>query len=189
VYYLPRVSSLRSRVEAALTAALCGVVLYSLGRLAVKAYAYLHSPLSRDYGEGCVLMMVQLLDARGTYFLSLRDYPFVHANYPPVFIALVWPFYHWLGPSLLAPRLLSTLATIGLLIALYALVRRLGLPVMQAAALAGVAACPWFFQTWAPMGRVDMLAFLLSIAGLLVIVRDGPPWLAFPLFWLAFFTK
>jgi hypothetical protein len=189
VYYLPHVSYLRSRVEAALAAALSGLLVYSLWRLALKAYAYLHSPYSRDYGEGCVLMMVQLLDARGTYFLSLRDYPFVHANYPPVFIALVWPFYHWLGPSLFAPRLLSTIATVGLLAVLYALARRLGVGATRAAAVAALAACPWFFQTWAAMGRVDMLAFLLSIAGLLVFVGEGPAALAFPLFWLAFFTK
>lgn len=183
------VRPLRSYVEAVLALALSGVLLHGFARLATKAYAYLHSPFSRDYGEGCVLMMVQLLDVRGNYFVSLRDYPFIHANYPPVFIALVWPFYRLFGPSLLAPRLISTLATVGLLVVLYALIRRLGLTVGLSTALAGVAACPWFFQTWAPMGRVDMLAFLLSIAGLLVFVREGPLAVAFPVFWLAFFTK
>ena len=46
-------------------------------------------------------------DHGGIYFVDLRDYPFVHGNYPPAFIALVWPFYAAFGPSLLAPRALS----------------------------------------------------------------------------------
>ena len=67
-------------------------LLHALVRFGDKAWHYLSSPYSRDYGEGCVLAMVQLLHARGTYFTDLKDYPYLHANYPPVFIALVWPF-------------------------------------------------------------------------------------------------
>jgi 4-amino-4-deoxy-L-arabinose transferase-like glycosyltransferase len=178
-----------SRAEAVIALAAGGVLLHSAASLAGKAWAYLCSPYARDYGEGCVLMMVQLLDQRLNYFVTLRDYPFIHANYPPVFIALVWPFYRLFGPSLLAPRLLSILATVGLLAVMYPLLHRLGGSRRQALALTGLAACPWFVQTWAPMGRVDMLAFLLSIAGLLAFVRQKPAYVVFPLFWLAFFTK
>jgi hypothetical protein len=39
------------------------------------------------------------------------------------------------------------------------------------------------------MGRVDMLAFLLSIGGLLLYARGASLALVFPVFWLAFFTK
>jgi hypothetical protein len=183
------VAKLESRITRLLHVALGGVLIHGAMRLVDKIYAYLHSPYSRDYGEGCVLMMVQLLDERGSYFLPLRDYPFVHANYPPLFIALVWPFYRIFGPSLWAPRLLSTACALALLGVFYALVRRLGGSPTLALALTGIAACPWFFQTWVPMGRVDMLAFLLSLGGLLAFVGGKPQALTFSCFVLAFFAK
>ncbi len=179
-----------SRVaQAVFGLALLGVLAHSLARFLEKAFAYLHSPFSRDYGEGCVLMMVQLLDERGSYFVSLRDYPFVHGNYPPLFIALVWPFYRLFGPSLFVPRLLSFLAAMGLLVVVYAIARRLGLSRAPSLVVTGVAFSPWFFQTWAPLARVDMLALLLSLAGLLAFVRGARAASVFPFFWLAFFTK
>jgi len=163
---------------------------HSLARFAIAAVRYLQSPYGRDYGEGCVLAMVQLLHARGTYFTALEDYPFIHGNYPPVFIVLVWPFFAFFGPSLLAPRLLSLAATAALLVVLYDLVRRASAESRSfAAAFAAMALAPWFVQTWAPMGRVDMLACLFSIAGLWVVVRGADVRWAFPLFWLGFFTK
>jgi 4-amino-4-deoxy-L-arabinose transferase-like glycosyltransferase len=119
--------------------------------------------------------MVQLLDERGTYFMDMRGYPYVHLNYPPVFPVLVWPFYRWLGPTLWVPRLLSILATAGILIAVFALARRFGHPRAMAAALAGLALCPWFVQTWAPLARVDMLAIFLSLAGLGVWPEPSGP--------------
>ena len=172
-----------------LAAALGGVLLHSLGRFVLKAVLFLRSPYSRDLGEGCVLAMVQLLDERGNYFLSLRGYPFVHLNYPPVFPALVWPFFHFFGPSLFAPRLISILATVGVLAMIHGLIRTLTGSRPLALAAAGVALGPWFLQTWAPLARVDMLAILFSLAGLLAFVRGVRLPAVFPLFWMGFFTK
>ena len=105
---------------------LAGVLVHSAARFALKAWLYLRSPYSRDYGEGCILAMVQLLDERGTYFMDLHGYPYVHLNYPPVFPVLVWPLYRWLGPTLWVPRLVSVLATLGVVAAVYAIARPLG---------------------------------------------------------------
>jgi hypothetical protein len=85
--------------------------------------------------------------------------------------------------------LLSVLATVATLAAVYAIARRLGNPRAWAAALAGVVLCPWFLQTWAPLARVDMLAIFFSTAGLLAFVRGARLGTVFALFWLAFFTK
>jgi hypothetical protein len=182
------VNRLRLLAARAATLVLAAVLLHGLLRLGLKAFRYLVSPFGRDYGEGCVLAMVQLLHERGTYFTDLREYPFVHGNYPPVFIALLWPFHAAFGPSLLAPRAISLLATLALLAALFVLLRRVAVSAELAAALVGVALCPWFVQSWAPMGRVDMLAFFFSIAGL-ALAAGGASGKALPLFWLAFFTK
>jgi len=132
---------------------------------------------------------VQLLHERGTYFTDLKDYPYLHANYPPLFIALAWPFQATFGPSLLAPRLLSLLFTLLLAAVVGDAARRLSGSSGTGLAFAGLLLCPWYVQTWAPMARVDMLAFLLSAAGLWWIVRGGNSYWTFPLFWLGFFTK
>ena len=168
---------------------MAGVLLHGLARLALTAFLYLRSPYSLDYGEGCVLAMVQLLDERGTYFVSLADYPFVQFNYPPVFPGVVWPFYHCLGPSLFVPRLISLMATAGTLAIMYRLTRRLAGSRAVAMGLTGIALCPWFVQTWAPLARVDMLAIFFSLAGLLAFSEGMPLWAAFGLFWLGVFTK
>ena len=170
------------------------VLAQGLARFLDKARDFLASPWSRDYGEGCVLAMVQLLAERGTYFPDMRDYPLVHGNYPPVFIALNWLPYALFGPSLFFPRLLSVLATALLLGALFLLLLRLLGDRSTAALLSLSFLSPWFVQTWAALGRVDMLACLLSLLGLLLWDhdRDQVGWRryrAFPLFWLAFFTK
>jgi hypothetical protein len=170
------------------------VLAHALWRFAGRALDLLASPYSRDYGEGCVLAMVQLLAGRGSYFPNLRDYPLVHGNYPPFFILLNWPFYAAFGPSLLFPRLLSLVGTGLLVLAVFRLASRLAGDRILGAFLALAFLAPWFVQTWAALGRVDMWACLFSALGLLLSERDRDrPGLAryraFPLFWLAFFTK
>ena len=177
------------RLALLLSAVLGGVLVHALARFAEKAALYLRSPYSRDPGEGCVLAIVQFLDERGNYFVDMRDYPFVHLNYPPVFPLLVWPFFRLFGPSLFAPRLLSVVATLGILAVVYGLVRTLTGARPLSLAAAGVALGPWFLQTWAPTARVDMLAILFSLAGLLAFARGARRPAVFALFWLGFFTK
>lgn len=179
----------RGRGTLALEVALACVLAHGFARFAEKATLYLRSPYSRDPGEGCVLAMVQLLQERGNYFLDMQDYPFAHLNYPPVFPALVWPSFHFLGASLFVPRLLSTLATLAIVAAMFALVRTLTGSRALAAAAGGIALGPWFLQTWAPTARVDMLAIFFSLAGLLAHARGARLAWVFPLFWLGFFTK
>ncbi|PYQ24348.1 MAG: hypothetical protein DMF79_01960, partial [Acidobacteria bacterium] len=185
---------MRSAWSPLLRLATAVVLAQGLGRFLDKAHHFLTSPWSRDYGEGCVLAMVQLLAERGSYFPDMRDYPLVHGNYPPVFIALNWPLYAFFGPALFFPRLLSVLSTAVLLGVLFLLLDRLLGDRLTAGFLSLSFLTPWFVQTWAGLGRVDMLACLLSLLGLLFWERDreeagGRRYRAFPLFWLAFFTK
>jgi hypothetical protein len=176
-----------------LLALLVAVVLAcGAGRALLSSARILRSPWSADYGEGCTLAMAQLLAQRGNYFPSLHDYPYLVSNYPPVFVGLVALGESAFGPSLLVSRLLSFLSTLGLLAVLFPLLRRLCGDKWVALALTLLFLAPWFVTTWAALGRVDMLALLLSTAGLAVVERRGTgprAWLALPLFWLAIFTK
>jgi hypothetical protein len=185
--------SLREPARAIPLALLAAVLLFDLVRFGRGATEVLKTPFSRDYGEGCVLAMVQLLAGRGSYFTSLRDYPFVHGNYPPVFPLLNLPAYLWLGPTLLVPRLLSVLATLALVLVLARLVQRETGDVVLGSSFGLLVLGPWFVQTWAALGRVDMVACLFSLAGLHLFHRFGPEgrgrWLGYACLWLAFFTK
>jgi len=144
------------------------LALLALGfaRFAGDSLAYLRSPYSRDYGEGVVLTLVRMIAERGTYFGPVDDYPMVHGNYPPVFLLLSVPAMKLLGPSLAATRALSLAATLAAMAVVFAAVRRATQdgPLALSAALLFIA--PWFVVTWAPMGRVDMLACAFSAAGL-----------------------
>jgi hypothetical protein len=170
--------------------ALLAIVLaHGTWSFARQAVATLSSPWSRDYGEGCTLAMAQLLEERGNYFPDLTDYPFLVANYPPVFVSLVALGQRVFGPSLFFPRLLAFHATLGLLAVLFATLRRMLGAVAPAVAFTLLFVMPWFVTTWAALARVDTTAILLSLAGLSIVLRRGPgpeAWPALPLVHLAF---
>jgi 4-amino-4-deoxy-L-arabinose transferase-like glycosyltransferase len=181
----------RARLALVLALVVLGAALLRLGS---RALALLRSPFSRDYGEGCVLGMLQLLAEKGNYFTRLDQYPMVHGNYPPLFLLLNVPFYHLFGPTLFYPRLLSLLSTLGVGCLVFWILRRRTGQAAYALLFALVLACPWYVRTWAALARVDMLACFLSLAGLAVFDSHGERpgrgrYLAFSLFWLAFFTK
>src|SRR5687768_5077824 len=170
-------------------AALAALFAYPLAELGSKCAQALRSPYSKDYGEGCVLALTQLLAERGTYFQPLSGYPLVHGIYPPVFLALNALGHLAFGPSLFFPRLLSVLATLASFALVFLLLRKstdVGLA-LSGAALLGV---PWFVQTWVPLARVDMLAIALTLLGLLLASDSRrSPLLSYAPLVLAFFTK
>jgi hypothetical protein len=160
----------------------------------VRTYAKLVYPYELDYGEGHVLSMISLLAERGTYFLSIHDYPFIHGIYGPVFHLLSLPLYYLIGPSLLPPRLVATASAAILLVILYLLIQRLTRERLTSLLLTLLFLAPWFVQGWIGLGRVDMLAILFSVAGISVFdyydrTKSPKRYWSFALFMLAFFTK
>lgn len=172
-------------------AALLGFFLW---QFLAKALLYLRSPFSPDFGEGQVMALVQRMQLDGTLFGDVQRYPMLLSNYPPVFLLLNVPGFQLFGPSLLQPRLLSLAATLALSGFLFALLRRRTGDAWMAASFALLVFAPWFVQTWAATGRIDMPAQMLSMAGLYAFdrggarggVRRGVPFL---LFALAFYTR
>jgi hypothetical protein len=149
-----------------------------VGRFVFHGLAYLRSPYSRDYGEGVVLALSRLLAEHGSYFGPVGEYPMIHGNYPPVFLVLSAAAYRLFGPSLAAPRALSLLSTAALMAIVYVIVRQRWRDRSLALCAAFLLVAPWFVVTWAPLGRVDMLACLFSAAGLWLFTtaEDGRGW-------------
>ena len=159
-----------------------------------RALLYLRSPFSPDYGEGQVLALVQQVMRDGTLFSDVQRYPMLLSNYPPVFLLLNAGGFALFGPSLLQPRLLSLLAALALATFLFALLRRRTGDTWLAASFALLFFAPWFVQTWAATGRIDLPAQMLTVAGLYAFDRLGSPRglrrdLPFLLFGLAFYTR
>ncbi|HUL79159.1 MAG TPA: glycosyltransferase family 39 protein [Vicinamibacteria bacterium] len=159
-----------------------------------RAFLYLRSPFSSEYGEGQVLALVQQVVRDGTLFSDVQRYPMLLSNYPPVFMLLNAPGFRLFGPSLVQPRLLSLLATLALAGLLFALLRRRTGDVWMAASFALLLFAPWFVQTWAATARIDMPAQMFSLAGLYAFDRLGSRRglrrdLPFLLFGLGFYTR
>jgi 4-amino-4-deoxy-L-arabinose transferase-like glycosyltransferase len=174
--------------------ALGGLLGFFFWQFLAKSWLFLRSPFSPDYGEGQVLAIIQRMVLDGTFFGDLQRYPMVHSVYPPVFPLLNVPGYLLFGPTLLQPRLVSFLATLVLGPLLFATIRRRTREAWMAAAFALLFFAPWFVQTWAAMARVDMLAQMLSLAGLYSFDRLWPArgirrYVPFLIFGLAFYTR
>lgn len=165
-----------------------------IARFLFDGLAYLRSPYSRDYGEGVVLALTRLLAEHGSYFGPVGEYPMIHGNYPPVFLILSALAYRLFGPSLAAPRALSLLSTAALMVTAYVIVRQRWRDRPLALCAAFLLVAPWFVVTWAPLGRVDMLACFFSAAGLWLFATAGDGqggrwWTSGACFVLGAFTK
>jgi 4-amino-4-deoxy-L-arabinose transferase-like glycosyltransferase len=159
-------------------AACLALLAAGVGRFVFDGLAYLRSPYSRDYGEGVVLALIRLLAEHGSYFGPVGEYPMIHGNYPPVFLILGAVAYRLFGPSLAAPRALSLLSTAALMVIVYVIVGQRWRDRWLALCAAFLLVAPWFVVTWAPLGRVDMLACFFSAAGLWLFAtaQEGRGW-------------
>jgi hypothetical protein len=167
---------------------------FFLFQFLAKSLLFLRSPWSPDYGEGQVLALIQRMQLDGTFFGDVQRYPMVLSTYAPLFMLVNVPGYQLFGPTLLQPRLVSLLAALALVgLAFLLLRRRTGDPWM-AAAFAAAFFAPWFVQTWAAMARVDMLAQMLTTAGLYAFDRLWSRgglrrYVPFLIFGAAFYTR
>lgn len=139
-----------------------------LGVLAYHLGLTLIFPYDLNYGEGYVLNDAVRLSRGESLYVDLQQFPMVRSPYPPLF-PLVWSVIQPLsGPAFWPGRLLSvaSLVGIGALIGWNAWRVRCGIwPSIVAMAL--VASSPFVYQ-WAGYARVDMLALLLAVGGVVV---------------------
>ena len=173
---------------------LAGLLGFFLWQFLAKSLLFLRSPFSPDYGEGQVLALIQRMQLDGTFFGDVQRYPMVLSTYAPLFMLVNVPGYQIFGPTLLQPRLVSLVAALALAGFLFALLRRRTGDAWMAGAFALIFFAPWFVQTWAAMARIDMLAQMLSVAGLYAFDRLWPRgglrrYVPFLLFGAAFYTR
>ena len=134
-----------------------------------------------DESESMIVAETGLMDhGLNLYALPSPD-RFVSAPYTPLYYLLNWPFLHFMGLSFKPGRLLSLLATVGIAVLLYKLVRAYGEP-GKGRGPAGVAALAWsslgVVAFWGSAVKPDMTALLFDLAGLYLIFtrHDEQDW-------------
>jgi hypothetical protein len=187
-------------VTAPLVLLLALLVLHALG-VVLDLRAGIRSPIELDYGEGIVWQQAALVPGPRMYSNS-QDLPFIVFHYPPLYYAFVHAMAP-LAPNLLAAgRLVSALATILIAPLVTALVLTAalrpgrgagGVDVMVAIAAGLLVLCLPAVRTWGLFMRVDMVAIVFGLSGVLAGARaNGRFWgtiLALLLCVAAVFTK
>jgi hypothetical protein len=124
-----------------------------------------------DQGEGYDAWSGWLINLGQLPYTSNADYPYYSSNYPPLWSYLVSIPMAWVGPGVVAARvvsILAALATAGVLgFAAYRLARR---PMAGLLAAGFFLASPYVFHT-TPLARVNSLALLLAVLGITAL--DG----------------
>ena len=131
-------------------------------------------PFDLDQGEGYDAWSGWLINLGQLPYTTNADFPYYSSNYPPLWSYLVSIPMAWLGPGLVAARLVSTAA--GLLTAVVlglAAFRLSGRPLAGALAAGFFLASPYVFHT-TPLARVNSLALLAAVVGLTAIERPTP---------------
>ena len=148
--------------------------------LAAPAFAYLSQgyqfitvPYVQENGEGIVLADAQAIYDGVWPYRELKDYPFLVANYPPLYHLLCAGGMWLAGRDSYAPgRIVTLLAMLGIVIATAQIVLRdTGWPAMAWAGGLGILSVSCVARM-GPVCRVDMLAASLSFAGLCVTHRQ-----------------
>lgn len=185
-------------VGALLLVGAMGVLSWNAVRLAEYVWQAAHYPYQLDYGEGPLLSQIDRLEEGEAIYQPLAPGAFAIANYPPFYHRTVRLADALLGSTVLAGRAVSGLATFLCAVLVAALSWRTGgaatsLPRALAAATAGLLYLGVLYvYMWAPLVRVDMLALLLSLFGVLTfaLLAPSPAALAAAVpFALALFTK
>jgi hypothetical protein len=153
------------RLHSWLLAAMAGLVALHVGVLLYHLGAEIAFPYDLNYGEGYVLNDAVRLAHGEPLYVDLQQFPMVRSPYPPLY-PLIWgALVPLVGPLFWPGRLLSALSLVGIagLVGWSAWRVRSGIwPSVAAVGL--VAASPFVYQ-WAGYARVDMLALLFAVGG------------------------
>ncbi|MEA3061165.1 MAG: hypothetical protein QOJ94_946 [Sphingomonadales bacterium] len=145
--------------------ALLGFAALRLLLLAGKALLF---PYELDYGEGIVWQQMVLI-FQGHGYGPIDGFPAIVFHYPPVFHAAAYALSATGLDPLAAGRLVSLLATLASALLVGGLAARLaeGRATRLCGAFAALVALAfWPVGYWAPLMRVDMLAFAFGLAGI-----------------------
>lgn len=139
----------------------------------LRVVGLLAYPFDLDQGEGYDVNSGWLILRGAWIYTSNETWPYYSSNYPPLYSLLLAPLLSAMGPTLAAGRLLSAGATVALAVLIGVAVRgQRGSAVSAVLAALIFLASPYVYHA-TPLARVNALAEMLTLGGLLLAFRGG----------------
>jgi hypothetical protein len=177
--HLAEAGSEGSRAVRAIEFALVAGVIVIFGllvyRFVTHAGVLLAYPFEWDEDEGLAIYFARQLLRHQPIYVDINHLPMLTACYPPIYHLAIAPFVAALGPSLLAGRIVSLLATAAIAAAAVLAVRLEGARWRWGALAAALMLASPAVTTWCPLARVDSLALALAAWGLLLVRQSRWP--------------
>lgn len=150
------------------------IVVANAARVVYAGAAAIAYPFELDFGEGLVLAATRALATGRPVYQAAEQLPATISNYPPVYYAAVAAAGAAFSDHVAVGRALSLLSAILIAVALGVLAWRALDPTSGSLRRTVTAVCAgaMFLQisytaTWAALMRVDLLAILLAVAGVI----------------------
>lgn len=162
-----------------LNATIVILALLCLGMFTWTAANLLIFPYGVNYGEAPLVDQARrVLDGESIYSNNLDEPPYVISNYPPFYIWTMAGVTRLTGmPLLQSGRLVSFIASLSSGLILGLLAREISAKASAGLLAAGLFLGNPYLMIWGGLGRVDMLAIMLSLLGVWLVYRGGNKWL------------
>jgi len=151
-----------------------GAALAQFTRFLFIAFSRIAFPFSLEWMEGGSLVQVSRILAGQSLYVK-PSFDFIPQIYPPVYFYLSALVSEFIGNSFLPLRLVSILATLGILFLIYDLVHK-----QTRSRLGGILASGFFCATyqltghWFDIARVDSLALAFLLLAAVLLLKDKP---------------
>lgn len=166
------------------------LIIYSFFYL-IQALTVIVYPYQVSYPEGFILNQAKLICEGKNIYKNIDHYPFIIANYPPIYLLICAGFIKLFGISFFGGRLVTFLATILIVFLIYKILfKKTTRNTAIFCALLFIASSYTFKDT--PLMRVDMTGLFLSLFGLYLVIdtqKDLKLCYSIPFFLAALYTK
>lgn len=144
-----------------------------------------------DGGEGFILYEAKLLSEFKNIYIKIDDYPFLVANYPPIYPfinSLLIPLF---GVNYISGRLISFLSTLLGGFFIFKILRKIGVSNLLSIGGGAIYISNIYIYYWSVFYRVDSLGILFTLLGVYFALEENKKslFLTTLFFILAIFTK
>ncbi|MEM7116787.1 MAG: hypothetical protein AAF614_30420 [Chloroflexota bacterium] len=144
-----------------------GLLIYSFYTLSAVNY-----PFGLDYGEAPLVdQAIRLAQGENIYRPNIDTPPYTITNYPPVFLLTLLPFANDPPGMFQAGRLISVVSALLTAVFIGLITHTLSQNRFAAIVAAATFLTIPYVVTWSNLLRIDLVALVLSMAGLLVLIR------------------
>lgn len=157
----------------------------------VQSFTVITYPGQLSYPEGIILNQAKLLSEEKLIYKNINDYPFILANYPPVYLFFCAVLVKLFGISFFWGRLVTFLAAILVSLLIYKILRhKTSKEIAIISAVLFISSSYIYKDT--PFMRVDMLGLFFSLFGFYIFVEKDQKTNSFysiPFFIISLYTK